>query len=149
MKWLWTAYNPPRWVTLVLKKEYRTIAQAFGEQYLPRDVDKNELGTGHYGTVFSTADPGKVLKITSDPTEAEFVRFLGTLPEKKRNWDEELSGLVRYYGIVALESTYRRRQVNAILREAAHTVGYYKVIQHMMTVHPDYYVRQQSLELNR
>lgn len=141
-------YNPPPWVTKVIRKESGTIAKAFGKKYLPRDIDVNELGTGHYGTVFSTAEKNIVLKITSDPTEAEFINWLGTLPKDKRDWDDELAGLVKYYGIVELNVTHRRRPVNAILREGAYKVGYYDVIPQMKkTAYNPEYVEYQSSEL--
>lgn len=65
-----------------------------------------------------TEDPDVVLKITSDPTEAEFVQYL------LENDIEQPTGIVRYFNWKKMEGTYRGRDVYAIWREEADKVGY-------------------------
>jgi hypothetical protein len=74
-----------------------------------------ELGTGNYGAVYETDDPGVVFKVTSDPTEAKFIRAATPLgfPD----------GIVEYKAIIDFEGTFRRRGTYGIWREAAISVG--------------------------
>ena len=72
-------------------------------------------GCGHYGCVFPTSRPNVVLKITTDPSEAEFVKTamqIGRWPD----------GIVVYYQIKAIGDTYRGRGVHLIWREEAHNI---------------------------
>ena len=74
-----------------------------------------ELGCGHYGCVIPTRRDDIVFKLTSDPTEGEFIQLAQPL-----GWPE---GIVRYDALIALTFTYRRRPVFALWREAAYNVG--------------------------
>ncbi len=106
---------PPPWVRKALKASWSEMAAAVRPEWLP-DQDADDLGCGHYGCVLATDDPGVVLKITSDPTEADFVQLalsLGGLPD----------GLVDYHEVLLLDFSYRKRKVWAIWREAAYSVG--------------------------
>ena len=83
---------------------------------LPQRQRLVELGAGHYGVVFDTGRKEVVLKITSDPTEAQFILAglsLGKWP----------AGIVRYIDMLRLPMTYRRRPVYAIWREKAISTG--------------------------
>lgn len=75
------------------------------------------LGCGHYGCVYATGSESIVLKVTTDPTEANFVQIalqLGGWPE----------GIVQYHNILlAPDAQYRGRPVYLIWREAAFDVG--------------------------
>jgi hypothetical protein len=74
-----------------------------------------ELGEGHYGVVYKTSDPGIVFKVTSDPTEAEFIKKAMPL-----GWPE---GIVEYKAIIEFEGSFRKRKTYGIWREAAFEVG--------------------------
>lgn len=114
--------NPP-WVDEVVEANLRELTYrapkgaevvteaAGGHLHAP------ELGCGAYGCVLRTAVPGVVLKITSDPTEALFVRALA---------DRGLSGLMgitRYLGSSLLEGRRQGRALYALWREEADDVG--------------------------
>jgi hypothetical protein len=101
--------NPP-WVDRALKDSWGIIKAVD----LPPPAEF-ELGCGHYGCVFSTLDSEIVVKITSDESEAEFVKMAEPL-----GWP---SGMVKYYKITQLEGTYRNREIFALWREAAFNVG--------------------------
>jgi len=109
--------NPPRWVDRAIKSNWDAI-KSMG---LPLPVggrlagQTEELGCGHYGCVLETEDETIVFKLTSDPTEGEFIKLAGPL-----GWPE---GIVQYHGIIRLDFTYRNRPVYALWREAANEVG--------------------------
>lgn len=76
-----------------------------------------EYGCGLYGCVMPTHDPGIVIKLTSDPSEAWFVSVAMQLG----GWP---SGIVRYYAAFAIpEATFRGRPVYALWRDEAYRVG--------------------------
>jgi hypothetical protein len=107
--------NPP-WANRALKQSWPTIESAG----LPLPVMSGkwkfeELGCGHYGCVIPTTDESIVFKLTSDPTEAEFIQLAAPL-----GWPD---GIVTYYKIIELDFTYRKRTVFAIWRQAAFNVG--------------------------
>lgn len=108
--------NPP-WADRALKLNWDAV-EAAGLPLPVRSSQKwkfEELGCGHYGCVMETSDPTIVFKLTSDPTEAEFIQLA-----KPLGWP---NGIVRYYAIMPLDFTFRRRTVYAIWREAAFDVG--------------------------
>ena len=74
------------------------------------------LGCGHYGCVFSTNTPGLVMKISSDPSEAAFVKAAVKLGE----WPV---GIVRYQAVLDLPGTHKNRPVFIIWREEAFGIG--------------------------
>lgn len=86
-----------------------------------RKVSVQEYGCGLYGCVLPTHDPGVVLKITSDPTEAWFVHIAMQLASGGASWPD---GIVKYYGGFAIpEATFRNRPVFALWRQEAYGVG--------------------------
>lgn len=125
----------PAWVDTALRKNWSQLEGTVGPAMMPipwTDDDERgpgeyagakgkvfqEYGSGHYGTVLRTRDPGIVLKVTSDPTEAQFVQYatsLGEMPD----------GLVHYFRIIEIVGSYRKRSIYAIWREAAHDIGIY------------------------
>jgi len=127
MKQLKAIYNKPNppWADKAVEANRTRIVRAFGKKSLPElatPTDKTkyvEYGCGHYGCVYPTQEMGKVLKITSDPTEVALVKYI----LKNGSAKEYLSGLVRYYKILNLNTRYRKRDVYAILREEAFDVG--------------------------
>jgi hypothetical protein len=111
--------NPP-WADKAIKNNWEEIQDFQIENDLPVVSDDlpakfKELGCGHYGCVLPTRDPETVFKLTSDPTEAEFIRLAEPL-----GWPD---GIVRYHGMLPLKATFRRRPIFAIWREAASNVG--------------------------
>lgn len=107
--------NPP-WADKALRQEWDRIAEVGLPMPLRGARGKfEELGCGHYGCVMPTNDDRVVFKLTSDPTEAEFIKLAQPL-----GWPD---GIVRYYGVQEIDFQYRRRQVFAVWREAAHNVG--------------------------
>ena len=114
--------NPP-WVTKLLNKHWDTLTELVGREMMPIGTEQRgkivpqEYGTGHYGTVMPTEDGHRVIKITSDVTEAVFVAaamHVGDIPR----------GLVRYERIVALPDKHRGRPVFVLWREEAFDVGF-------------------------
>ena len=76
-----------------------------------------EYGCGLYGCVMPTHEPGIVIKLTSDPSEAWFV----SVGMRLGGWPE---GMVRYYAAFAIpEATFRGRPVYALWRDEAYRVG--------------------------
>jgi len=102
--------NPP-WSDRLIK----TNLEEMRESGMPMPDLDDELGTGHYGAVYSTEDPEIVFKVTSDPTEAHFIKKATPLgfPD----------GIVEYYAIIDMEGTFRKRGTYGIWREAAFVVG--------------------------
>lgn len=118
--------NPP-WVERVLRDNWDAMQDAVGprlmpKRYRPRPGSKppgslyEQLGTGHYGAVFDTGRKEVALKITSDPSEAQFILAALSIGE----WP---AGIVRYIDMLRLPMTYRRRPVYAIWREKAISTG--------------------------
>jgi hypothetical protein len=106
-----------------------------------------EYGAGHYGAVYPTVDPNVVLKITSDPSESRFVRWILSQPELEEE-DGPCLGIVRYYHIIRLPRTYRGRPVDAIWRESAVAVGWHDTIKRMLSMdEAENYIRNQMHEL--
>jgi hypothetical protein len=75
-----------------------------------------EYGTGHYGTVMPTEKEGVVMKVTSDDTEANFVKAaLAIEKERKGNWPD---GMTRYIDIYRMGGTsHRGRGAYVLWRE--------------------------------
>jgi len=106
--------NPP-WSDKALKSPVLKAYAKANDLPLPSG---EELGAGHYGAVYPTDRDGIVLKVTSDPTEYGFIEAAGLLGD-----GDESDGIVHYYDMVKLPSTYRKRDVYAIWREEALEVG--------------------------
>jgi hypothetical protein len=75
-----------------------------------------EFGTGHYGTVMPTEKEGVVMKVTSDDTEANFVKAaLAIEKERAGNWP---NGMTKYLDIYRLGGTsHRGRGAYVLWRE--------------------------------
>jgi len=130
--------NPP-WADKILNKHFDRLVERVGIELMPlpelgpRDErgvllpvrkarkkapEYTELGCGHYGCVYETTTPGWVFKITSDPTEAEFITASMTLPE------HETPGIVKYKGVWQIPGElHKRRPVFVLIREEAENVG--------------------------
>lgn len=70
-----------------------------------------EYGAGHYGAVYPTQTPGVVCKITTDPSEAQFVVNAISLGKWPR-------GIVKYYAIFRFRGkSHKRRPMYIIWRD--------------------------------
>ena len=117
--------NPP-WANKLLKDNWRTILREVKDpMWMPRPATRDsagkpktfvELGCGHYGCVFSTLEPGIVFKISTDPSEAEFIKAA----MKIGDWP---AGIVRYHAVLEVEGMRRNRPVFVVWREEAFDVG--------------------------
>lgn len=83
-----------------------------------RGLHFEPLGCGHYGCVLATTNPNIVFKLTSDPSEARLVSWI-------LSHSRQQNGLVKYYKLSELDTTFRGRTLFAIWREAAYDVGIY------------------------
>jgi hypothetical protein len=99
--------NPP-WTNRIMREHWAALL-AVGQPMPTRYA--RELGCGSYGCVFATEDPGIVFKLSSDSTEGEFIQLAAPW-----GWPE---GIVEYHAIIELPTSYRRRPVYALWREAA------------------------------
>jgi len=118
--------DAPTWTLTFLTANWAEIQRAAPDPtWMPVELpgsavqrrQLDELGCGHYGCVFATHAPGIVCKISSDPSEAEFVKAavkLGTWP----------GGIVRYRGILDLTGSFRHRPLFLIWREEAFDIGF-------------------------
>jgi hypothetical protein len=120
--------NPP-WANTILSDNFDAIVERVGIDKLPTPLSVEgrrkakkfeELGDGHYGAVFPTATPGLVFKLTSDPSEANFVAAWLSMKLE----DDMPMGIVQYEGVWKIpEARRRNRPVFVILREEAQDVG--------------------------
>lgn len=107
--------NPlPTWV----RKTLREIAPAIsrlGPLHMPL-IRGDQEWCGHYGCVFETGFPDRVMKITSDPAEAQFVVASRQIQKPR--------GIVQYYEIFKVPGvTVRGRPVHVLWRQRAERVG--------------------------
>jgi hypothetical protein len=102
--------NPP-WSDDLIESNYDEIEDAS----LPMPDMDRELGVGHYGAVYATDDDSIVFKVTSDPSEGEFIKAASLL-----DWPE---GIVKYKAIIDFEGIHEDRPTFGIWREAAFNVG--------------------------
>lgn len=122
--------DAPTWTLTFLTANWAEIQRAAPDPAwmpveLPGSTVKrrqlDELGCGHYGCVFATHAPGIVLKISSDPSEAEFVKAAMKLDM----WPD---GIVRYHGILDLTGSFRNRPLFLIWREEAFDIGFLRSV---------------------
>lgn len=117
----------PAWVTTAVADSFETIDDVVPGKWMPQfnhvlPKGKNtltarltEYGCGAYGCVLATLDPDTVLKVTSDPTEAEFAAQLApTLVAPIA---------VDYRMVVRLAGKRHGRPIHLLWRESATDVG--------------------------
>lgn len=118
--------DAPTWTLNFLTQNWAAIQQAApGPEWMPVELPYSmararrldELGCGHFGCVFATYTPGIVLKVSSDPSEADFIKMIG-------QGDAGPPGIVRYYGILDLPGSFRNRPIHLIWREEASHLGF-------------------------
>lgn len=132
--------NPP-WATKAIAKSWDNIARHVPGKWLPHfdhmkmakpkgrrrggeiQAELKEYGCGVYGCVWPTNDPGVVLKLTTDDTEAEFATHLaGTLVAPI---------CVKYFTVLRLgdaaehgtRARHADREMHLLWRESAEAVG--------------------------
>jgi hypothetical protein len=90
------------------------------EQFSISDDHDVLLGCAHYGCVYRTNQPGIVFKITTDVSEAHFIKIALDLKPQV-----DPIGIVEYFKVFALppETTHLNRPVFAVWREEAFNVG--------------------------
>lgn len=119
--------NPP-WADKVLKTTYERLQTVVDIKRLPvpsLSAQKGkgqfeEFGAGHYGVVYPTREKDVVCKITTDASEAAFVRAALWLKETP-------VGIVQYYDVVRIEGqSHRQRPVFALWRSEVQPVTIYK-----------------------
>lgn len=118
--------DAPPWTRKFLTDNWDTIRQGSmpGGEWMPVEAPGSTpkrrlvdaLGCGHYGCVFLTNTPGLVIKVSSDASEAEFIKAAVKLGE----WPV---GIVRYQAVLDLPGSHRGRPVFIIWREEAFDIG--------------------------
>jgi hypothetical protein len=121
--------NPP-WTTRAIAKQWDSLSDLVGPDLMPSltkthasrrgelVAQLDTLGCGAYGCVIETGDPGVVLKITTDASEAEFAtKVLPKMPEEAQR------GFVKYLQSTTLDSRHERRPLYALWRQSAESVG--------------------------
>jgi hypothetical protein len=114
----------PPWTLKFLTANWDAIQRgsmaAWMPQELPGSTPKrrkiDSLGCGRYGCVMLTNTSGLVIKISSDPSEAEFVKAAVKIGE----WPV---GIVRYQAVLDLPGSHQGRPVFIVWREEAFDVG--------------------------
>lgn len=119
-----TVNDAPPWTLRFLTDNWDAIAKDVKPGWMPvegaasteRRRLSDALGCGHYGCVFSTNTPGLVMKVSSDPSEAEFIKAAIQIGD----WPD---GIVRYQAVLDLPGSHRNRPVFVIWREEAFEIG--------------------------
>jgi hypothetical protein len=125
---------PASWAVDIIARSYATIQATVRPEWLPKleDVESighgraqariHEYGCGEYGCVLPTLDPGVVLKVTSDDTEAQFAAHLAHTMVAPI--------CVDYHQVMSLNTKYKGNGVYLVWRESADSVGkLYEVAQ--------------------
>lgn len=110
----------------LVASHFESLEDQVPPAYLPKltDVESrgyhltakiSEYGCGAYGCVYPTLDPGIVMKVTTDDTEAEFAeKFANSLPVKI---------CVVYHAAIRLSVEHEGQPVFLLWRESAQEVG--------------------------
>ena len=120
----------PAWVTKILSKHFVDLEEQVPPKWLPKltrtsasagkmTATMKEYGCGAYGCVLPTLDPGVVLKLTTDLTEAQFAHDLAATLSRPV--------VVKYHLTRALPDKYKGRDAFLLWRDSADMVG--KVIE--------------------
>jgi len=109
----WDAIQREVGADLMPLSDRHPMVRAAPEKWPPRKMQ--EYGCGQYGCVLPVA-PGRVMKITTDASEAAFVVSAMTLGD----WPP---GITPYDGALALPEEYEGLPVYLLWREEAYNVG--------------------------
>jgi len=110
------------WVDKTWRKVWDRATARVDESWLPdvhegKKLRVHEHGAGHWGVVSPTNEPGVVVKLTSDPSEALFVAWALSV-------DRPEAGIVEYFHIYEVTGvTHRARKVYMLWRSEAYDVG--------------------------
>jgi hypothetical protein len=135
---------PETWLPRTITEH--TEAVCTGPDWEPRIVTTKfkkpvveEYGCGSYGCVMPTNEPGLVIKLTTDVSEAWFIARAMSL--------EETVGIVEYKGIYAVDATHSGKPLFVLWRTEARDVGAWSYAR----THKDNsdYARQVGLEAMR
>lgn len=127
----------PGWLAKALTGNLQSMMAQVDRPYLPKLVEAatsgkktlvewKEYGCGAYGCVLPTYDDLVVLKVTTDPTEAAFVK-------RGMPWGWP-AGITAYFGIMELDGSYKLAPKHegkawAIWRESATDVGSLDILE--------------------
>lgn len=120
------------WVERSFRAAWDRIAAHVPASWMPQREKRNpasriepkiiEFACGHYGCVMPTNEPGLVCKLTTDVSEAHFVRIAETIETSDRMSDE--LGIVTYKKIFKLEGLhFKGRPMFVLWRSEAYDVG--------------------------
>lgn len=115
----------PAWVTKLLSKHFVKLEEHIPPKWLPKLTSPStkqgkfvaamkEYGCGAYGCVLPTLDPGVVLKVTTDETEAQFAHDMA----------DKLAApvVVKYHLTYSLPDQYKGLQTYLLWRDSAEHV---------------------------
>ena len=121
-----TLTQNPAWVTQSMASHYESLEERVPPKWMPLlssvraqrgrlSARLREYGCGAYGCVYPTLDDHVVLKVTTDPTEAEFATDIS----------QQLSVpiVVAYKLAMRLDAQHERRDIFLLWRESATQVG--------------------------
>lgn len=124
-----TLVDNPAWVTKAIGSSFETMELRVPPKWLPMIVKTGsykgrlvgaikEYGCGVYGCVVPTLDPAVVLKVTTDPTEAQFAT------EMSRGIAVPI--VVHYHMVMQLAQKRQGNTIFLLWRESAQDVGGYE-----------------------
>jgi hypothetical protein len=114
----------PAWADKIILENMADIEATMGKELAPIPSAGNPevwsaLGCGSYGCVYATSNPGIVMKLTDDESEAAFV---ASCLRDKIPW---ATGITEYIAIYRL-TTNRKYPYYALWREAAEHIGEFR-----------------------
>jgi len=108
-----------------IMKNWNFIEGVLGERAMPNTpLGDHTLGSGMYGSVFSSKSPSLVFKVTTDKTEGKFIEALLPLIKEKKSSEKGLVGLVKYYGIIMFPMPNSKHKIYMLVREKVLHPGY-------------------------
>jgi len=114
------------WVDRHLRQTWAILQQEIDPDLLPLELPQRafsveELGCGYFGCVMPTANPGVVVKLTTDESEAWFA-YVAMQLAARDGWPP---GVVRYHNVLKLQGrSHRRRPLYLLWRDTAWHVGF-------------------------
>lgn len=113
----------PAWSNKALSAVWPRLEKKVGRRLMPKQRRTRgsirlleEYGTGRYGVALPTHEPGVVLKVTTDLSEAIYA---ATACKRKR----QPAGIVRYDRVYGIDGQHQGRSLYALWREEATYVG--------------------------
>lgn len=112
----------------------RVAERIGGDAVLPVE-NPIEMGCGHYGCVFETPTQNIIMKVTFDPTEADFTQWI----MRKYRSGYPFDGLAKFHGVCSLPRKYKGMRPYVIWRERLGIMGLQASLSHL-GIYPDEYV---------